>query len=70
MENKTGNEKPLSLVMKECREKIENAINTSNLPPYLLEPILKDYYNQISILAHNMTAEEENAYLHNPGKEE
>ena len=61
MEHKT--EKPLSLIIKECRENIENAINGSNLPPYLLEPVLKDYYNQVSILAHNMTAEEENEYL-------
>ena len=49
MEHKT--EKPLSLIIKECRENIENAINGSNLPPYLLEPVLKDYYNQVSILA-------------------
>lgn len=55
--------KPLSLVIKECREKIESAINASNLPPYLLEPVLKDYYNQVSILAHNITTEEENEYL-------
>lgn len=55
--------KPLSLIIKECRENIENAINASNLPPYLLEPVLKDYYNQVSILAHNMTTEEENEYL-------
>lgn len=61
MEHKTG--KPLSLIIKECRENIESAINTSNLPPYLLEPVLKDYYNQVSILAHNMTTEEENEYL-------
>lgn len=63
MENKTQNGKPLSLILKECRENIESAINASNLPPYLLEPVLKDYYNQVSILAHNMTTEEENEYL-------
>lgn len=69
MENKTQNGKPLSLIIKECRENIENAINSSNLPPYLLEPVLKDYYNQISILAHNMTTEEENEYLSNLKKD-
>ncbi len=69
MENKTQNGKPLSLIIKECRENIENAINGSNLPPYLLEPVLKDYYNQVSILAHNMTAEEENEYLSNLKKD-
>lgn len=63
--NNTHKEKPLSLIMKECRENIENVINNSGLPPYLLEPILKDYYNQISILSHNMIVEEENEYLNN-----
>lgn len=69
MENKTRNEKPLSLIIKECREKIENAINTSNLPPYLLEPILKDYYNQVSILSHNVAVKEETEYLNNLAKD-
>lgn len=69
MENKNQYKKPLSLTIKECRENIENAINGSNLPPYLLEPILKDYYNQISILADNITIKEKNEYLSNIKKD-
>lgn len=61
--NNINKEKPLSLIIKECRENIESVINNSGLPPYLLEPILKDYYNQVSILSHNMIVEEENEYL-------
>lgn len=69
MENKSQIEKPLSLILKECRENIENAINNSKLPPYLLEPVLKDYYNQLAVLSHNITAEEENEYKNNAGKD-
>ena len=47
-------DKPLSLVINEFRANIENVINNSNLPPYIIEPILKDYYNQIALLSNNI----------------
>ena len=42
--------KPANLIIEETKEKIVKVINESGLPPFLLEPILKNLYNQISIL--------------------
>lgn len=48
MENKK--QKPLSLLIEEARENITNAINDTGLNPVLLEPIIKELYNEIRIL--------------------
>ena len=42
--------KPANLIVEETKENIVKIINGSGLPPFLMEPILKDLYNQISIL--------------------
>ncbi len=42
--------KPASLIVEETKVSIVKIINQSGLPPFLLEPIIKDLYNQISIL--------------------
>ena len=42
--------KPANLIVEETKENIVKTINESGLPPFLVEPILKDLYNQISIL--------------------
>ena len=42
--------KPTNLIVEETKENIVKTINESGLPPFLLEPVLKDLYNQISIL--------------------
>lgn len=43
-------EKPLNLIIEEGRENIVKAVNSSGLPAYLLEPIIKDIYNEIANL--------------------
>lgn len=45
------NNKPISLVMDELKGNIVNVINDSKLPICIVEPILKDIYEQISSLA-------------------
>ena len=42
--------KPANLMIEETKENLVKVINESGLPPFLLEPVLKDLYNQISIL--------------------
>ena len=42
--------KPANLIVEETKENIVKTINESGLPPFLVEPILKDLYNQINIL--------------------
>lgn len=45
--------KPISLAIKEFRGKIVSAINESQLPPSLLEPILNAVYLQVAAAADN-----------------
>ena len=42
--------KPANLIMEETKENIAKVVNESGLPAFLLEPILKDLYNQVNIL--------------------
>lgn len=40
-------QKPTSMIVKETKEKIVNDLNESKLPMFVLEPIIKDIYEQI-----------------------
>ena len=42
--------KPANLIIEETKENLVKVINESGLPPFLVEPIIKDLYNQINIL--------------------
>lgn len=42
--------KPADLIVEETRENLSKVINESGLPPFLIEPIIRDIYNQISFL--------------------
>lgn len=42
--------KPADLIVEETKESIVKIVNKSGLPPFLLEPILKEIYNQVNIL--------------------
>ena len=39
--------KPISLIIEDARQTIVQAINSTDLPPVLLESIIKDIYNEI-----------------------
>jgi hypothetical protein len=41
--------KPITVVRQEFIEKIVNEINTCGLPLFVVEPILKDLLNEVSI---------------------
>ena len=42
---------PVCIAVNETREKLAADINSSALPPALLEPILANFYNQIAFAA-------------------
>lgn len=44
-------QKPLSILRAEFINSLTKLINTSTLPPFIIEPILKDMYNDIKILS-------------------
>ena len=46
-------EKPTIIAMAEGREALINTINRMTLPMFLIAPIVKDIYNDISLQANN-----------------
>ena len=55
-------EKPITLRINEIKTNLVNTINEANLPPFLLEPILKELYIEASTLATNQAKKEEGEY--------
>ena len=53
MDNINNINKPLSLIIRESKNTIIDAINQANLHPTLLELIIKDIYNEVQ---HNAKA--------------
>lgn len=51
MENAEQIMKPMSVVRAEFISSLTDLINNSMLPPFVIEPILKDMYNNIHMLA-------------------
>jgi len=43
-------DKPISIAIEELRQNIINSINTSNLPPSVVEMIVKDVYVEVNNL--------------------
>ena len=44
-------EKPISMKLQETKESIATIITESGLPMWLLEPAVKDIYNQVNTVA-------------------
>lgn len=45
--------KPIPLIMEDIKSAIADIINSSGLSPSLLEPIIRGFYHEISILKKN-----------------
>ena len=54
--------KPASVAIRELENNIENCINSSGLPPIIVEMILRGYYIQIKEMAKKQTEQEEAAF--------
>lgn len=54
--------KPASVAIRELENNIENCINSSGLPPIIVEMVLRGYYIQIKEMAKNQTEQEEAAF--------
>lgn len=55
--------KPLTMVVKETKEKIASVCNESGLPPVILDLIVQGIYSEIHFLAEKQTLEEEKSYV-------
>ena len=63
MENNKQINKPLSVILKEAEQGIINEINKYNLPPYLLELILKNIYAEVATLARQTYEQDMSNYV-------
>lgn len=54
--------KPLTMVIKETKNKLANVCNESGLPPVILDLIMQGVYSEIHSLVERQTLEEEIAY--------
>ena len=55
-------DKPISVVLEELKQDIINSINNTNLPICIIEPIIKDLYNEIAILSKQQLAKDKEEY--------
>lgn len=55
-------QKPLSILRAEFISSLTELINTSKLPPYVIEPILKDMYNEVYIYSQKQLEEDTKRY--------
>ena len=55
--------KPLTMVVKENKEKIASVCNESGLPPVILDLIIQGIYSEIHMLVEKQTLEEEKSYV-------
>lgn len=62
MKNKEIN-KPITLIRSEFISNLTNSINNSSLPAFVLEPILRDFYNEVRVLAQQQLEEDRKNYL-------
>ena len=55
--------KPITMTIKETKEKMINIINESGLSPAVLDLIMQGIYFEIHTIAEKQAAEEEKAYI-------
>ena len=55
-------EKPISVVLEELKQDIINSINNTNLPICIIEPIIKDLYNEIAALSRQQLLKDKEEY--------
>lgn len=60
--NTNNIEKPISLILKESKRVIIDAVNSTNLHPTLLELIIKDVYNEVRERANYQYEFDKNEY--------
>ena len=58
-------QKPISMVINETREFLIKTINESNLPPFIMEMLLKEIYTEINKISTDIAIKEREQYLQN-----
>lgn len=55
-------EKPIEIKIEELKNKLIQEINSSKLPPFVVEPIIKEIYNQIEEIRKQELAKAQKEY--------
>lgn len=63
-------EKPISIVYEEFKQELANLINNYGLPAFVVEPVLRDYLNEIKIIKEKQYEMEKAQYEESLKKEE
>lgn len=56
------NNKPISIILDDLKNNIANQINQSGLQPCLVEPVLKDLYEEVRMLAARQLEQDKQAW--------
>lgn len=70
MENAEQIMKPMSVARAEFINSLTDLINNSMLPPFVIEPILKDMYNDIHMVAQRQYEIDNKKYLEQLNKKD
>ena len=54
--------KPITMIIKETKNKLANICNESGLPPVILDLIIHDIYSEIHSIVEKQTLEDESVY--------
>lgn len=55
-------EKPISLIIDETRRSLISTCNNSGLPTFILEPMIKDIYQEIKLLSNEQLKRDTEEY--------
>lgn len=62
-------DKPISIILEELKQEIADSINKSQLPLAIVEPIMKDLCNEITIMARQQLTKDKEEYEKNQKEE-
>ena len=55
-------DKPITIIIDEFKKKLADDMNGSNLPPFILETILKDLHQEVFMLSRRQLEEDKIRY--------
>ncbi len=55
-------DKPITIIIDEFKKKLADDMNESNLPPFILETILKDLHQEVFMLSRRQLEEDKIRY--------
>lgn len=54
--------KPSTIIYEEFKQELANLINNSGLPAFIIEPVLRDYLNEVGLMVQRQYMADKAAY--------